>query len=63
MKIRCARDVIEVARERGFDVLVNTGPPPMPFLRGNPVQATDPLMGALKAWRLEIIEELTKEKP
>ncbi len=59
--IRTAKDVIKVARQRGFDILVNEGPPPMPFLRGDPTNATAPLMEALRAWRLEIIEELTRK--
>jgi hypothetical protein len=61
MKLRSAKDIITVAKKRGFEVLVNPGPPPMPFLRGNPINATDPLMQALRAWRLEIIEELTQQ--
>lgn len=63
MRFKSAKDVIEVAMDRGFTIHVNQGPPPMPFLRGpggkdNP-NATEALMTALKAWRLEIIEELT----
>jgi hypothetical protein len=62
MKIRCAKDVIELARARGFSVLLNPGPPPMPVLRRpsavDSKEVTEALLGALRAWRLEIIEEL-----
>lgn len=63
MKIKTAKDVIAVAESRGFKLRVVPGPPPMPVLH-KPAHvpresATDALMAALKAWRLEIIEELT----
>lgn len=61
--IKSAKDVIAVARERGFGLRVDPGPPPMPFLvntRGEKgrLDATDVLMNALKVWRLDIIAEL-----
>lgn len=63
MNIRSAKDVIAVAEARGFKVVVKPGPPPMPVLRKPPgverSAATDALMEALRAWRLEIIEELS----
>jgi hypothetical protein len=65
MKLKTAKDVIGVARARGFSIRVDAGPPPMPVLvrpgkldRSN---VTDALMNALKAWRLEIIDELARE--
>lgn len=65
MKLKSAQDVIAVARERGFDVRLNPGPPPMPVLHmpagTDRKLATDTLIDALKAWRLEIIEELTPD--
>lgn len=61
MKIRTASDVIAIARERGFKVLVNKGTPPMPFLRGPVDEATPALMEALRVWRIEIIEQLLRE--
>lgn len=67
MSLRSAKEIIAVARARGFDVRVKPGPPPMPVLRipgeANPGNNTEALMTALKAWRLEIIEELSKETP
>jgi hypothetical protein len=61
MSIENGLDVIKVAESRGFAVLLDLGPPPMPFLRGGPKdEATDALREALRAFRLEIIEELTK---
>jgi hypothetical protein len=51
-------DVIRLAEERGFKVLLNQGPPPMPFLRGDPDYATPALREALSAYREEIIEVL-----
>jgi hypothetical protein len=62
MKLHSAQDVIAVARARGFDVKVKPGPPPMPVLvcpaKADKRLVTDPLLDALRAWRLEIIEEL-----
>lgn len=64
MKLKSAKDVIAVARDRGFSIRVKPGPPPMPYLV-NPngevpkVLASDALLAALTAWRLEIIDELT----
>lgn len=57
--IRSAQAVIDVARSRGFDIVIRPGPPRMPVLvcpDGVPVSlATETLMGALKAWRIEIM--------
>jgi hypothetical protein len=65
MKFKTAQEVIECAKQRGFEVNVNPGPPPMPFLRcpNKKIRsnATDALMGALRAWRVEIIELLTEK--
>lgn len=65
MKIRCAKDVIAIAKDRGFDIRVKPGPPPMPVLFAPAAvdisHATTILMEALKAWRLEIISELSGE--
>ena len=61
--IRNAQDVLNVAKRRGFQVLMNPGPPPMPILRGDPKEATPALMQALKAWRVEIMDLLSKEGP
>ena len=62
MRIKSAQDVIDVARSRGFDVRINPGPPVMPVLfvpaKAQKADATDVLLGALRAWRLEIIEIL-----
>lgn len=66
MKLKTAKDVIAVAKARGFGIAVNPGPPPMPYLvlAGLPPEkkndATETLLNALRAWRLEIIDELTK---
>lgn len=66
MNIKSAEDVIRVARERGFDVQIRPGPPPMPVLyrphKSDKSLATPVLLDALKAWRLEIIDILSKEK-
>lgn len=63
--IRSAKDVIEVARSRGLRIRIDVGPPVMPKLvvPGNVErsEATDALMNALKIWRLEIIEEISKD--
>jgi hypothetical protein len=65
MKIRSAKDVIDLARARGFIVLLNPGPPPMPVLRRpsnvSASEVTEVLLGALKAWRVEIIAELQQQ--
>lgn len=65
--IRSAKDVIEVAKSRGFSIRIDEGPPPMPvLLRPSGVkkdEVTKALMDALKAWRLEIIEEMNSYKP
>ena len=69
MKYKTAKDIIAVAESRGFKIGVNPGPPPMPYLilAGLPASkkedATDALMNALRAWRLEIIEELKAGAP
>jgi hypothetical protein len=60
--IRSANEVIEIAKARGFKFKLDPGPPPMPKLVGDPIQATDPLMQALKAWRVEIIEVLNNDR-
>jgi hypothetical protein len=61
--ILTARAVIEVAKARGFDVRVKPGPPPMPVLfcpgKADKSLATDALLEALRAWRVEIINELS----
>lgn len=63
MKFNSAKDIIEVARSRGLDVRIIPGPPPMPVLHVpaevDAGHATEILLSALKAWRLEIIEELS----
>lgn len=61
MKIRTAQDVIDIAKRRGFSIRLQPGPPPMPVLRGKRDEATDALMEALKAWRVEIIEIIAKD--
>lgn len=64
--IRCANDVIEIAKQRGFMIVIDEGPPIRPILRRPPnvdkSLATKTLLDALKAWRLEIIEELRSHK-
>lgn len=61
--IRSAKDVIAVAKDRGFEVRVNAGPPIMPVLcvpgKADRKDATETLLNALRIWRLEIIEELS----
>jgi hypothetical protein len=63
MKLRSARDILGVVEARGMSVRVDPGPPPMPVLvrpRGvDRSLVSDALLGALKAFRLEIIEELS----
>ena len=63
--IRSAQDVIAVARARGFDLAIRTGPPRMPVLvcpkNVDQRLASKTLMAALKAWRQEIIEILERE--
>jgi hypothetical protein len=58
--IRSAQDVIDVARSRGLEINIDPGPPLMPVLHrpANIAKAmvTDTLLGALRAWRLEIID-------
>ena len=60
--IRCAKDVIDEAKGRGFKIVVNPGPPPMPALRGQKEQATPALVEALKLFRLEIIDFVLAEQ-
>lgn len=69
--IRSAEDVIAIAKSRGFKIVVDPGPPPMPRLsfRVAPEhaekqrsEATDSLMTALKVWRLEIIQAVLEGK-
>ena len=62
-KITNAADVIRIAEGRGFKVLVDPGPPPMPFLRGESSKTTPALLDALKAWRLEIIDLVASQQP
>ncbi len=62
MSIRSARDVMQVARERGFRFEVDEGPPPMPRIVGYADRSTPALLDALKAWRLEIIEIVLEER-
>ena len=65
---KSAKDIIVVARARGFTIRVDAGPPAMPVLecpriaggKNNPL-VTDALLGALRAWRLEVIDEIQKE--
>lgn len=59
--IDSGRKVIEAAESRGFTVHFMEGPPPMPFLRGDKTKCTPDLIDLLKAWRLEVIEELKRE--
>lgn len=67
MAIKSAKDVIEIAKARGFAFRVDPGPPPMPVLVKPPnvpkEEASPVLMEALRAWRLEIIEELQGVTP
>ena len=64
MRFKSAAEVMAVARDRGFQIKVDPGPPPMPYLLGQKDHATPVLLMALKAWRLEIIKELlSKEQP
>jgi hypothetical protein len=62
VRIKSAQDVLSVAQARGLRVKVEPGPPPMPVLvRPHGVrrdEVTDPLLAALRAWRLEIIDLL-----
>ncbi len=65
MNLKSARGVIEAARTRGFVLLINPGPPPMPVLRKpanvKESEATPALLDALRAWRVEIMDELKAE--
>lgn len=51
-------DVMRIAEERGFKVVLDPGPPPQPILRGDREKLTPALFEALKAFREEIIAEL-----
>ncbi len=66
MKLKTAADVIEVVRRRGLQIGIVAGPPMMPVIirpeRINPNLVTPALLGALKAWRLEIIEQVQRER-
>lgn len=57
-----AKDVVDVVHARGFRIKLDLGPPPMPLLNrptgADKTLATEALMGALRAWRTEIIEML-----
>jgi hypothetical protein len=63
--ILSAEAVLEIVRERGLEVRIQPGPPPMPVLhRPSHVPkslVTPALMDALRVWRLEIIDILTHE--
>lgn len=65
MTLKTVDDVIRVAESRGLRIWIDPGPPPMPMLRVpsgvDRGLATVALMDALKAWRVDIIERLTKE--
>ena len=62
MKIRSAKDVIAVAKSRGLNIRIDPGPPIMPVLHKPKgiaqANVTEALLGALRAWRLEILEEV-----
>ncbi len=68
MKITNARQVIDIARQRGFSVHLRPGPPETPVLhisstgKATRTDATDPLIGALRAWRVEIIDLLKQDE-
>jgi hypothetical protein len=65
MKIRSAQDLLKIVEERGLKVEIQPGPPIMPVLRSSrnrtKDQATQALLGALRAFRAEIIELLNKD--
>ena len=65
MKLENARAIIEVARDRGFEIVILPGPPKVPVLRpvGERPQFSEVLLNALQVWRLEIMEELERETP
>ena len=55
------KDVMRIANERGFTIVLHPGPPPMPVLRdpgGQIPPPTEPLLEALRAFRREILEIL-----
>ena len=62
MKYRSAADILAVVKARGLFVTVDPGPPPMPLLHAGSRllkdEGTEPLLAALRAWRLEIISEV-----
>lgn len=64
MKLRTPKELLAVVKARGMKVRVDYGPPPMPVLvrpaNVPKAEASEILVMALKAWRLEIIEELSK---
>jgi hypothetical protein len=66
VRIRSGEDVLAVVRDRGLDVKIKKGPRrTMVVLRPSGVDkglVTSALIGALKAWRLEIIEVLEREE-
>jgi hypothetical protein len=63
--IRTAEDVLRVVKERGMRVKIDQGPPVMPMLvvpKGtHPTLPSETLLNALRQWRLEIIEIVSKE--
>lgn len=63
-QIRSAEDVLAICKERGLRVRIEPGPPPQPILTRPAAVAksavTLALKGALRAWRIEIIELLSK---
>jgi hypothetical protein len=65
MKLKSAKDVLEVVRARGLQVHIEPGPPITPVLHRprtvRPEMVTNNLLNALKAWRLEIMEEVKNE--
>lgn len=66
MRLRSAKDVIDVAKARGMRIRIDPGPPVMPVLvRPEAIDrdlVTDALLAALRAWRLEIIEAMQGAK-
>ncbi len=59
--IRCASDIMKEARSRGLRIRINRGPPPMPEVIGPEEEKTPALLDALRAFRLDIIDEIASE--
>lgn len=61
-----AKEVIGIARSRGFEVKMRPGPPAMPFLLKpadvDKSQATEALLEALHVWRVEIMELIRRRE-